>query len=1232
MLAQGVQTLAYVAVLVTCLPLLLRFALSPITLILLSPLLLILGLLVLVCFGVIAAVFSEWLRPQKSKPNNLRDASRTLTFATPAAWQANLTRIQWSAQEVLPPIKECSPETSALAHEILNLIVRDFVLVWYSRLSDSPAFPNALRRTVHESLQNVLTRATQIDISTLVVRRVLPKITAHVEKFRQSEEALRGAALERRLSDSEELDILLASRYVGKGKLHPAVANLSSLATRPTEDLYLRNLFDKILPLVLPRAEAESGSVRIVAREIIGCAVLRPIIDMFTDPDFWNQAIDRVASAAIREQKLVTKIRHMLENQLPKSSPSSRTTSALPSNLKGSRGSKTEDINSRTDPKRFAIFLHSISRCESLLDARRLKNDIMSEIRRTRDLLAQHASDDWINGERTEDIVAYLDRLYNAKNKAEKRIDALSGSKMTGPRSPSSLSTPLPLATSNKLTLRDVLRDSSSLLYFMEFMERRSHRTLLVQFWLAVDAFKDPLAQLDSDSDASDDEQAGPRDATSTAQLIEDTTMLFEVYFAQPSRAAELGCISAKHIATLTAFVHSEFPPTKIDESRVRRSVMHAQNQVEKAMEEDFEAFAKSELWHRAVGDMSPSVQRPPASPSTLLEEPDTPISEPAPKRGDDPALIHASQSVPVVPRRPIRRREGSMASNDSGRHLSSFDVLMGSTDDIDGSRAPLFEDVVIERRKIDALQAALTDIIADDSATHDEKPPHTPSQKSLTPSFQSSSQKDSQLPRLRHKVFDDSDHEELPLDQTNVPDEDEGIIPPVQVALPGDLQLAHDVARLSEKIRSLQVQETMLEALMRKAELTGDAQELRLLSRSRNSLVREIRGLTFQRAHYETQEAANRLIPERTRVSIVDSAVGDEDGRSVVRYLVEIQQLASDGSFASGWGVARRYSEFYQMHTRLKERYAAVRALEFPGKRLVTSLSNNFVDSRRSALEKYLQNLVLVSSVCESDELRSFLSRQVAAPAATAPADPAQGSIVRTVYRSVADSIDDMFFGPSMLDVTLQRLSRQAAEIAGMTGSSIQDEDAIARALGSKAARPEETLAKLQGDLKPLDGETGASSFSAPICDLLLAVFELDRKNNWLRRQAVVTILQQLLGSTIERKVRDTVRTYLAESQLLGYITVFRDTLWPGGKLKPTSVLRTDDEKMQTREQAHSKLSAIIPDLAANMIGRSNARRGARRMFAVMQNRRLNQHIVYSVIDEVLEALFPEIQGTTGI
>lgn len=165
---------------------------------------------------------------------------------------------------------------------------------------------------------------------------------------------------------------------------------------------------------------------------------------------------------------------------------------------------------------------------------------------------------------------------------------------------------------------------------------------------------------------------------------------------------------------------------------------------------------------------------------------------------------------------------------------------------------------------------------------------------------------------------------------------------------------------------------------------------------------------------------------------------------------------------------------------------------------------------------------------MCESDELRTFLSRDSPFVAAEHPTTRPKTSttfsgtdLVRNVYRSVAESIDDMFFGPSMLDVMIQRLTRQAADFAGIVGSSVNDEDLVARALsvGGRNA-PEAALLQLPGDLKPLDGETSTSIFSAPICDLILAVFELNKKNNWLRRQAIVIILQQVLGGTIERLV----------------------------------------------------------------------------------------------------------------
>lgn len=164
---------------------------------------------------------------------------------------------------------------------------------------------------------------------------------------------------------------------------------------------------------------------------------------------------------------------------------------------------------------------------------------------------------------------------------------------------------------------------------------------------------------------------------------------------------------------------------------------------------------------------------------------------------------------------------------------------------------------------------------------------------------------------------------------------------------------------------------------------------------------------------------------------------------------------------------------------------------------------------------------------VCESAELRAFLSRDPVAGVSAAETLATSKStnsfsgtdLVRNVYRSVAESIDDMFFGPSMLDVTIQRLTRQAAEFAGIVGSGVNDEDLVAQALNASGrSTPDTTLLHLSGDLKPLEGESSTSTFLAPICDLVLAVFELNKQNNWLRRQAIVIILQQLLGGTIER------------------------------------------------------------------------------------------------------------------
>lgn len=295
-MSPGKHGLLFIALLVCIIPATSRLLVSPIVVLLLSPVILLLAAVSFILLNVVLAYFLDAERTVS--PHPLHVTARPFAFSTPAAWQAVLIRSQWSHKppQSLYPLFPESPTVSTALNDILIMIVRDFVLTWYRDLSSSPSFPTAVSGTVHSSLQRVLARAATLDIPGLVVKRIFPKITAHIEQFRESEMALRGAGLERRLTQSEELDLLLASRYAtrGGGKLHPAVDNLSSTFTKQTEENHLRELIGKALPYILPEKEARSETLKIVVREILACSVLHPIMDVLVDPDFWNRSIDQV--------------------------------------------------------------------------------------------------------------------------------------------------------------------------------------------------------------------------------------------------------------------------------------------------------------------------------------------------------------------------------------------------------------------------------------------------------------------------------------------------------------------------------------------------------------------------------------------------------------------------------------------------------------------------------------------------------------------------------------------------------------------------------------------------------------------------------------------------------------------------------------------------------------------------------------------------------------------------
>ena len=523
----------------------------------------------------------------------------------------------------------------------------------------------------------------------------------------------------------------------------------------------------------------------------------------------------------------------------------------------------------------------------------------------------------------------------------------------------------------SRLTLRDILANPSSLSYFMEFMDRRS-RSFLVQFWLTVESFKNPLESIESD----DDDDLNPPPQTSTAK--EDISMIYELYFSDTPHSS-LSTISPKYISAIRDFAN-ETSPVPVLERRARKGVMLAQRQVEQAMEQDFEEFERSELWFRVVEDIG-------ASQAANSDDRQSRIAFSA---SDENVSSAKSSRVPRSLSPPVPRSDsftfqsamsvlrprgddsppspGSMFKDPPAQKAiptttSNLDVLMSpsSGSEPDDSRAPLFDDPADMAKAtreseatIEAIQAALSDIIALDNQQR--------SKPSILPSSSITSLRRDYLGTQRFSIPNDEvvgspDEDETGGDESSDPMQESFHLPG-----PGDLQLSLEIIRLAKKISAFQVQDAMLDSLIKKAELTGDVQELRLLQKSKSSLNRELRELSFQKTQFEQQEVANRLVPDRTKVSIVNSVVGEENGKSVVRYLLEVQQLSPDGGVGTGWVVARRYNEFLDMHNKLRDRYTAVKNLEFPGKRLVTALSAAFVDLRRAALERYMQVCRVIS------------------------------------------------------------------------------------------------------------------------------------------------------------------------------------------------------------------------------------------------------------------------------
>ena len=1159
-------------------------------------------------------------------------AMQPLFSADESVWAAKKEELT-SRSEYRRPI--IFPEKRGFSRAVdgfLDLVLRDHVTSWYAAISPRPRFQHEIDRVIRSVLLTIAARFTEIDVVEVSVARLLPLFTAHLKDFYEAERAVRGKA--DAVTESEEVDEAVARKFKG-GRVH-AVA----LASEGGVEGYLRARLGKLLPVVLPGNMLTSRAVTVLVREIVACAVLGPVLQMFCDPDFWNQQIVAFGGPMLRDRKTVKRVRRALDQH---------ATGAAPS------GHQFPRLRPYNGEKQFERFIRAIRHVMSLSEARRVRSEVVRQIRR----------DSQVEG---QDQV-YLRRLETGKRLLEQKIATISATVGANGSNGAASKPKLSVRTMSdaggdavtrkqQATLREIIYDAAGLSYFMEYMDRVKLMRL-VQFYLVVDGFRYPLE--------GDDDEPPPGVAEDADRM--DVAQMYEGYLSRPEFE---GRVASGDLETVKRYLKQSRQGKEEDDDYVeaRRAVLKTQTRVHGFMKDvHLDAFKRSDLFYKWLSIDDPPSARG-AQNKTLSLSPDGLLSP------ESTSPVKSRRPVPGGMRKEPELRRAVLSSTDlksAGRMQLPGTGVRRSLDDT-AARPALFEDD-IEGERMTASLGSLRGDESDGESTHqreeaevvremqtalDEIVSHEQdgdslfSSESARPSLDAEASRKSQDSHLsarppisasssesakpsiaslglvggpsNHGVFvDDLFADETPRfaeDEVSTSEQpasddsnDEGHI---REAAPGDLGLIEAIDTLQAEISKLNNQKSVLDSLTAKAELTNNAAELRILRKSLDSLQREIRRKELQKRQYIAQEPTNSLSSRHTSLTIPRVLIGREPdtGHEYAVYVVEVRRAADGDLPAATWEVRRRYSQFHDLHKRLRARFAGVKELDFPRRQALFTLQRDFVEKRRRTLERYLRSLLESAAICRSRELRAFLSQSAITGVGQQPGEGDQSKdFVSRIYESVSDGMEEFLGNIPVLDslsVAGQNLiTAAAAQMGGSVAASGGTAGVAAIDALDPAAQNPGTAAEAEKELNAYEGKNAAAAaveepFVKPICDLFLETFELSKGNSWLRGRTVVVVLHQLLGGTIERRVRDGAKDALQDKSLARLVEMVRETMWPDGQPRSAAPTRTRAEKERTRKEAGLLLGALVPDLAGSVVGRGNAVAAARKMGAVLNNRRL--------------------------
>lgn len=446
-----------------------------------------------------------------------------------------------------------------------------------------------------------------------------------------------------------------------------------------------------------------------------------------------------------------------------------------------------------------------------------------------------------------------------------------------------------------------------------------------------------------------------------------------------------------------------------------------------------------------------------------------------------------------------------------------------------------------------------------------------------------------------KRKLFDDDDYDYAGSDnQLNDPELEPNssfeFVPNFYSKSHHLLNLKQEIKNIDDEIDGLNKKCKILDSLILKNELIDNSNELRILRKSKDSFQREIESKELMKQQLIIQDNDTSLFGGNISI-IIDSWVkAKQEKKDFILFIIKIEK--SDESNVNNnhsWIIGRRFNQFFELNEYLTKQYPKqLKRIEFPKKTIIIKLQQKYlINERRIKLEKYLKELIKIPEICSNKVFREFLTIEDFSISASG---------------SNSSEVVNKFDNPEVED------------------SEFKDEIETFETYNNNGGISVNSSGSINGT-----GKYSTKSFVKPIIDLIISMFTINKTNQWLRGKAIIVVLQQIFGSTIEKHIKEIINNMIKRERMVVLVKLLKSKLWINDLFfsKGERDIRSFKDKNDSKQECKMLLQLLMNDFFSKIVGEKNSKVASLRIHLMIQNEKLNNNLIFEIFDKIVENLF---------